>query len=111
MGTILIGAQRLSDRLSRDPDLAAAFQPLYWMPTLGDEALKTAIAKWETDVLQLPERSHLDEEGAFEIVRDVTQGCVGRLDMILRRSAMRALKAGKHAIDRDVLDEVIQDYR
>ena len=72
---------------------------------------QTAIAKWETEVLHLPERSHLEEEGAFEILREVTQGCVGRLDMILRRSAMRALKAGKHAIDRDVLDEIIQDYR
>lgn len=111
VGIILMGGQKLSARLDRDRDLASAFQPLYWLPKLNEAALKQAIAKWEVEVLQLPERSQLDEEGAFEIVQEVTQGCVGRLDVILRRSAMRALKAGKHAIDREVLDEVIQDYR
>ncbi|MEM9245323.1 MAG: TniB family NTP-binding protein [Cyanobacteria bacterium P01_F01_bin.153] len=110
-GAVLIGGQKLSDRLDRDRDLATAFQPLYWMPKLNEDGLKQAIEKWEVEVLQLPERSHLEEEGAFEMVREITQGCVGRLDVILRRSAMRALKAGKHAIDRDVLDEVVQDYR
>ena len=110
-GAVLIGGQKLSDRLDRDRELAAAFQPLYWIPKLSEEGLKQAIEKWETEVLQLPERSHLEQEGAFEILQEITQGCVGRLDVILRRSAMRTLRAGKHTIDRDILDEVIQDYR
>lgn len=62
-------------------------------------------------MLRLPVASNLNSKRMLKVLGQVTGGYIGLLDMILRESAIRALKKGLKKIDLETLKEVAEEYK
>lgn len=109
-GAVLVGTPQLDTVLQRGDGLLAAFGARYSFEPLIGSAFRTVVERWEQDVLKLPEASNLIRRETLGLLFEASNGCLGRLDLILRRSAIRALKKGLRHIDPPTLEEVLQDY-
>ncbi|HYW20274.1 MAG TPA: transposase, partial [Nodularia sp. (in: cyanobacteria)] len=54
-----------------------------------------------------PEESKLASQNNLKLLKKVTKHLIGRLDMILRKAAIRSLMKGHKKVDENVLKEVI----
>jgi DNA transposition AAA+ family ATPase len=66
---------------------------------------------WEKQVLKLPVASNLSSKAMLKTLGEATGGYIGLLDMILRDSAIRALKKGLSKIDLETLKESTAEYK
>jgi hypothetical protein len=66
---------------------------------------------WERDVLRLPKPSNLAEGKTLTTLKTATKKLIGRLDMILRKAAIRSLLQGHQKVDLDILNEVMSSTR
>ena len=72
-----------------------------------NKEFKKLVQVWERDVLRLPEPSNLGEGNNLNYLENATLFLIGRLDMILRKTAIRALMQGNKNISTELLKEVI----
>ncbi len=109
-GAVLVGTPQLDAVLQRGDGLLATFGARHSFAPLGGAAFRSVVERWEQDVLKLPEASNLTRRETLGLLLEASNGCLGRLDLILRRSAIRSLKKGLRLIDQPTLEEVLQDY-
>jgi hypothetical protein len=111
ISVVLVGTDRLDTVIMRDEQVYNRFRACYRFATLsGDEFVET-IKTWEQDVLKLPVASNLASLEMQTLIMDATGGYIGRMDEVLRESAIRALSRGHKKIEHLVLKEVAQEYK
>jgi DNA transposition AAA+ family ATPase len=79
----------------------------YELDILNDQEFKKIVQIWERDILQLPEPSNLAKAENLKLLKKATSLLIGRLDMILRKVAIRALSQGDKCITSEILKQVI----
>lgn len=108
---ILVGTDRLDAVIKRDEQVYNRFRSCHRFGKLSGEEFKRTVEIWENKVLQLPVASNLSSKAMLKILGEATGGYIGLLDMVLRESAICALKKGLQKIDLDTLKEVTAGYR
>ena len=73
---------------------------------MSGEDFKRTVDIWEKQILKLPVASNLSSKTMLKTLGEATGGHIGLMDMILRESAIRALKKGLQKIDLETLKEV-----
>ncbi|BAY29314.1 hypothetical protein NIES2107_11550 [Nostoc carneum NIES-2107] len=108
IAVLLVGTtSRLLAVVKRDEQVVNRFLEQFELDRLEDTQFKQMIQIWERDVLRLPEESKLASGDNLKLLRQATKKLIGRLDMILRKAAIRSLLRGQKKVDKDVLKEVI----
>ncbi|ACK66971.1 TniB family protein [Rippkaea orientalis PCC 8801] len=112
MAVLLVGTRhRLEAVVKRDEQVLNRFMEEYELDRLDDKEFKQLIKIWEQSVLCLPELSNLDTGDNLKLLKKTTRKLIGRLDMILRKSAIRALREGKQSISPELLKQVISSIK
>ncbi len=108
IAVLLVGTtSRLLAVVKRDEQVVNRFLEQFELDRLEDAQFKQMIQIWERDVLRLPEESKLASGDNLKLLKQVTKKLIGRLDMILRKAAIRSLLRGHKKVDTDVLKQVI----
>ena len=108
ISVLLVGTTtRLEAVVKRDEQVANRFLEEYELDRLDDKEFKQIVQIWERDVLRLPEPSNLGKGENLKLLKTSTRKLIGRLDMILRKAAIRSLSQGKQSITPEILKQVI----
>ena len=112
ISVLLVGTtSRLEAVVRRDEQVANRFLEEYELDRLDDKEFKTIIRVWERDVLRLPEPSNLATAENIRLLKSCTRKLIGRLDMILRKAAIRSLSRGEKHITPEILKQVISSTK
>lgn len=111
ISVVLVGTDRLDAVIKRDEQVYNRFRACYRFGTLSGKEFKAAVKTWEDGVLKLPVASNLGTKTMLKTLGEATGGYIGLMDMILRETAIRALKKGLKKIDQATLKEVAQEYK
>ena len=111
ISVILVGTDRLDAVIKRDEQVYNRFRSCHRFGKLSGENFKRTVEIWEKKVLQLPVASNLSSKTMLKTLGEATGGYIGLLDMILRESAIRALKKGLLYVDLETLKEVAAEYK
>ncbi|MBR8829674.1 MAG: hypothetical protein N5P05_001376 [Chroococcopsis gigantea SAG 12.99] len=112
IAVLLVGtSHRLEAVLKRDEQVINRFLEMYVMDALDDREFKQLITAWEKDIIRLPEPSNLAKGENLKLLKRATHKLVGRLDMILRKSAIRALQKGEKNITLEILNQTIASIK
>lgn len=111
IAVVLVGTDRLDAVIRRDEQVHNRFRACHRFGKLEAEDFKTTIAIWENNVLKLPVASNLTTKEMLKILTGATERYIGRLDEILRESAIRSLSAGFKKVDKSILQEVAKEYK
>jgi hypothetical protein len=108
IAVLLVGTtSRLHAIVKRDEQVLNRFLEQYELDRLDEKQFKQIVQIWERDVLNLPVASNLATGENIKLLKQATKKLIGRLDMILRKAAIRSLLRGHKNLDKDVLKEVI----
>ncbi|MCC5657153.1 TniB family NTP-binding protein [Nostoc sp. XA010] len=108
LSVLLVGTtSRLLAIVQRDEQVVNRFLEQFELDKLKEKQFMEMVQIWERDVLRLPEESKLASENNLKLLKKVTKQLIGRLDMILRKAAIRSLMKGHKKVDENVLKEVI----
>lgn len=108
---ILVGTDRLDAVIKRDEQVYNRFRACHRFGKLSGEDFKRTVEIWEKQILKLPVASNLSSKKMLKTLGEATGGYIGLMDMILRESAIRALKKELQKIDFKTLEEVTKEYR
>ena len=112
LAVLLVGTtHRLQAVIKRDEQVVNRFLEQYELDRLGDKEFKEMVGIWERDVLRLPKPSNLAEGKTLTTLKTATKKLIGRLDMILRKAAIRSLLQGHQKVELDILNEVMSSTR
>ncbi|MDJ0689702.1 MAG: TniB family NTP-binding protein [Xenococcaceae cyanobacterium MO_188.B32] len=112
LAVLLVGTtNRLHAVVQRDEQVVNRFLEEYELDRLDDKEFKQIVGIWERDVLRLPEPSNLTKGKTFTTLKTATNKLIGRLDMILRKSAIRSLRQGYKKVDLDILQQVMSSTK
>lgn len=111
ISVVLVGTDRLDAVIKRDEQVYNRFRACYRFGKLSGENFVNAVKVWEQKVLALPVASNLTSKPMQKILLEATEGYIGRMDEILRESAIRALSQGLKKIEKSVLQEVAREYK
>ncbi len=112
LAVLLVGTtNRLHAVIKRDEQVENRFLEEYELDRLDDKEFKQMVVIWERDVLQLPEPSDLAKGKTFTTLKTVTKKLIGRLDMILRKAAIRSLRQGHQKVDSEILKQVMSSTK
>ncbi|QIR40772.1 AAA family ATPase [Tolypothrix sp. PCC 7910] len=111
IAVILVGTDRLDAVIKRDEQVYNRFRACHRFGKFSGEDFKRTVEIWEKKVLQLPVASNLSGKTMLKTLGEATGGYIGLLDMILRESAIRALKKGLQKVDLETLKEVAAEYK
>jgi hypothetical protein len=111
ISVILVGTDRLDAVIKRDEQVYNRFRACHRFGKLSGDDFKRAVEIWEKQVLQLPVASNLSSKTMLKTLGEATGGYIGLMDMILRESAIRALKKGLQKVDLETLKEVAGEYK
>jgi hypothetical protein len=108
IAVLLVGTtSRLHAKVKCDEQVYHRFLEHYELDRLDEGQFKQIVQIWERDVLNLPVASNLATGENLKLLKQATRKLIGRLDMILRKAAIRSLLRGHKNLDKDVLKEVI----
>ena len=108
LSVLLVGTtSRLLAIVKRDEQVVNRFLEQFELDKLKEKQFIEMVQIWERDVLRLPEESKLASQNNLKLLKKVTKHLIGRLDMILRKAAIRSLMKGHKKVDENVLKEVI----
>jgi DNA transposition AAA+ family ATPase len=111
ISVILVGTDRLDAVIKRDEQVYNRFRACHRFGKLSGDDFKRVVEIWEKRVLQLPVASNLSSKTMLKTLGEATGGYIGLMDMILRESAIRALKKGLQKVDLETLKEVAGEYK
>ncbi|HEY9803842.1 MAG TPA: TniB family NTP-binding protein [Leptolyngbyaceae cyanobacterium] len=111
IAVILVGTDRLDAVIKRDEQVYNRFRACHRFGKFSGDEFKRIVDIWEKKVLQLPVASNLSSKTMLKTLGEATGGYIGLLDMILRESAIRALKKGLQKVDLATLKEVTEEYK
>jgi DNA transposition AAA+ family ATPase len=110
ISVVLVGTDRLDAVIGRDEQVKNRFYAHFRMGVLNPVQFEQTVLVWEQQILKLPVPSNLTAKPTLKLLREKTKGYIGILDMILRQSAIAALKKGESKIDIQTLKEVMAGY-
>lgn len=110
ISVVLVGTDRLDAVIGRDEQVKNRFYAHFRMGVLNPVQFEQTVLVWEQQILKLPVPSNLTAKPTLKLLREKTRGYIGILDMILRQSAIAALKKGESKIDIQTLKEVMAGY-
>ena len=111
ISVVLVGTDRLDAVIRRDEQVYNRFRACHRFGKLSGEDFTKTIKIWEKEVLKLPVASNLTSKTMLKILLEATEGFIGRLDEILRESAILSLSQGLKKIEKAVLQEVAREYK
>ncbi|MEM7589944.1 MAG: TniB family NTP-binding protein [Cyanobacteria bacterium P01_A01_bin.83] len=111
ISVLLVGTTNRLHAVIKDEQVVGRFLEEYEIDCLNDKEFKQMVAIWERDVLQLPESSNLTKGKLFSDLKKYTKKLIGRLDMILRKAAIRSLLEGHQKVDPEILNQVISSTK
>lgn len=111
ISVVLVGTDRLDVVIKRDEQVYNRFRACHRFGKFSGEDFKRTVEIWEKKVLQLPVASNLSSKTMLKTLGEATGGYIGLLDMILRESAIRALRKGLNKVDLPTLKEVAAEYK
>lgn len=111
ISVVLVGTDRLDTVIRRDEQVLNRFRACHRFGKLSGEDFGKTVKIWEQKVLALPVASNLSNKTMLKLLLEATDGFIGRLDEVLRESAIRALSQGLKKIEQPVLKEVAQEYK
>ena len=111
ISVVLVGTDRLDTVIRRDEQVYNRFRACYRFGKLSGEDFVKTVKIWEQKVLALPVASNLSSKPMQKILLEATEGYIGRMDEVLRESAIRALSQGLKKIEKSVLQEVAREYK
>ena len=111
IAVILVGTDRLDAVIKRDEQVYNRFRSCYRFGKMSGEDFKRTVDIWEKQILRLPVASNLSSKTMLKTLGEATGGYIGLMDMILRETAIRALKKGLQKIDLETLKEVAAEYK
>lgn len=111
IAVILVGTDRLDAVIKKDEQVYNRFRSCHRFGKLSGEDFKRTVDIWEKKVLQLPVVSNLSGKTMLKTLGEATGGYIGLMDMILRETAIPALKKGLQKIDLETLKEVAAEYK
>lgn len=111
ISVVLVGTDRLDAVIGRDEQVKNRFRACHRFGKLAGEDFDKTIRIWEQKVLALPVASNLTSKPMKKLLLEATEGYIGRLDEVLRDSAIRALSQGLNRIEKSVLQEVAREYK
>ena len=110
ISVVLVGTDRLDAVIGRDEQVKNRFFAHFRMGILNPVQFEQTVLIWEQQILRLPVPSNLTAKPTLKLLREKTRGYIGILDMILRQSAIAALRKGESKIDLQTLKEVMAGY-
>lgn len=111
ISVVLVGTDRLDAVIKRDEQVYNRFQACHRFGKLSGEDFLKTVRIWEQKVLKLPVASNLTSKAMLKPLLGATEGYIGRMDEVLRESAIRALTQGMKKIEKSVLQEVAREYK
>ncbi|MBD2497968.1 TniB family NTP-binding protein [Nostoc sp. FACHB-280] len=111
IAVVLVGTDRLEAVIKRDEQVYNRFRACHRFGKLSGKDFQDIVQTWEDKVLKLPLPSNLISKDMLRILTSATEGYIGRLDEILRESAIRSLSRGLKKINKAVLQEVTKEYK
>jgi len=111
IAVVLVGTDRLETVIKRDEQVYNRFRACHRFGKLAGKDFQDTVQAWEDKILKLPLPSNLIGKDMLRILTSATEGYIGRLDEILRETAIRSLSRGLKKIDKAVLQEVAQEYK
>ncbi|ACC83975.1 TniB family NTP-binding protein [Nostoc punctiforme] len=111
IAVVLVGTDRLEAVIKRDEQVYNRFRACHRFGKLSGKDFQDTVQAWEDRVLKLPVSSNLTSKDMLRILTSATEGYIGRLDEILRETAIRSLSKGFKKIDKAVLQEVAKEYK
>jgi DNA transposition AAA+ family ATPase len=107
---VLVGTDRLDEVIQKDEQVYNRFRSHRRFGKLGGTDFKRTVTIWENNVLKLPVPSNLDLPKMQKILLDATEGYIGRLDELLRETAIKSLSRGHKRIDKKILQEIAREH-
>jgi DNA transposition AAA+ family ATPase len=107
IAVIFVGTDRLDAVIKRNEQVYNRHR----FGKFSGEDFKRTVEIWEKQVLRLPVAFNLFSKAMLKTLGEATGGYIGLLDMIFRKSAIRALKKGLLKIDLETLKEVAAEYK
>ncbi len=112
LSVLLVGTtNRLQAVLKRNKQVVNRFLEEYVLDCLDDKEFKQMVSIWERDVLRLPKPSNLAKGTVLRILKIATEKLIGRLDMILRKAAIRSLLQSHQKVDHDILKQIMASVK
>ncbi len=111
LSVLLVGTTNRLRAVIKDEQVVGRFLEEYEIDRLNDTEFKEMVGLWERDVLDLPKPSNLSKGKTFTTLKTATKKLVGKLDMILRKAAIRSLLQGHQKVDPEILEQVISSTR
>ncbi len=111
ISVVLVGTDRLDAVIRRDEQVYNRFRACHRFGKLSGGDFAKTVKVWEQTILKLPVSSNLTSKPMLKILLEATAGYIGRLDEVLRESAIRALTQGLKKIEKPVLKEVAWEYK
>jgi hypothetical protein len=112
LSVLLVGTtNRLKTVVERDEQVDNRFLERYELDKLDDKEFQQIVEIWVKNVLKMPEASNLAKGKTLSLLKKTTKKLIGRLDMILRKAAIRSLLKGHKTIDEKVLEEVARSVK
>lgn len=111
ISVVLVGTDRLDAVIRRDEQVYNRFRACHRFGKLSGGDFAKTVKVWDQTILKLPVPSNLTTKPMLKILLEATEGYIGRLDEVLRESAIRALTQGLKKIDKPVLQEVAREYK
>ena len=110
IAVVLVGTDRLNAVIKKDEQVYNRFRANRRFGILEGEDFKKTVAIWEQKVLKLPVASNLTNTTTLKLLKDSTEGYIGRLDEILREAAIASLSRGYKKVEKSVLEEIAREY-
>lgn len=110
ISVVLVGTDRLDAVVKRDEQVYNRFRANRRFGKLAGEEFKKTVAIWEQKVLKLPVASNLTNSKILKILLAATEGYIGRLDELLRDTAIASVSRGFKKVEESVLKEIAKEY-
>jgi hypothetical protein len=112
LSVLLVGTtNRLTRVVERDEQVANRFLERYELDKLDDKEFQKIARIWVRDVIGISEASNLIKGDTLKLLKKTTKRLIGRLDMILRKAAIRSLLKGYKTLDEEVLKQVARTVK
>lgn len=110
ISVVLVGTDRLDAVIKRDEQVYNRFRSHRRFGKLRGKEFEQTLKIWEEKVLKLPVASNLTQPAMIKILLKATEGYIGRLDELLRETAIKSLSRGHQKIEKTILEEVAREY-
>jgi hypothetical protein len=112
LSVLLVGTtNRLIRVVERDEQVENRFLERYQLDKISDKEFQKIARIWVQDILGMSEASNLIKGETLKLLKRTTKRLIGRLDMILRKAAIRSLVEGYKTLDAEVLKQVARTVK